>query len=83
MADIILQPTTEAEMGFNDITGLEEYRVYHFADGKEYRINQPASLKITRKPEGDSHRIIDGYGIRHYIPTGWLAFSFKGKWGKV
>lgn len=72
---------TEEEMEFASLEGLEAWREYDFGHGRKYRIEQPVRLHVKRKPEGDSHRVIDAAGIRHYIPVGWIAMSFAGKWG--
>lgn len=72
----------ESELGWIDISTLEKKRVYIFSDGK-YEIDEPCKLLITRKPNGDSHRIIDSNGRRHYIRAGWLGFYFDGEWGKM
>lgn len=64
---------------FADISN-ELYRTYTFPTG-EVTINEPVKLSVKRKPEGDSHRIIDAAGNSHYIPAGWLKLSWKGKEG--
>lgn len=78
---IELVPYTEDELKFNNIEGLEEWREYDFGQGKTYRVDRPIRVHITRKPGGDSHRLIDAQGVRHYVPSGWIGFRFEGKWG--
>ena len=75
-----LVPYKEEDLNWTDISALEEWREYVFPAGV-YHIEHPISLNVKRKPEGDSHRVIDKDGIRHYIPVGWMAMRFKGKWG--
>jgi hypothetical protein len=79
--EIKLVPYTEEEMGFNDLTGLEDWREYDFGNGRTYRIEKPVKVHVKRKENGDSHRLIDAAGIRHYVPVGWIGFRFGGKWG--
>lgn len=81
MGDVKLVPYTEEEMNFTNIEGLEEWREYDFGHGKTYRIEKPTRVHVKRKPEGDSHRLIDAAGNRHYVPVGWVGFRFGGKWG--
>lgn len=68
------------EAAFTDISGLEEWREYIYPNGA-YRISEPVRVHVTRKVNGDSHRLIDADGVRHYVPAGWIAFRFKGEWG--
>ena len=79
--DVNLKPYTEEELKFHNLEGLEEWREYNFGNGKVFRIEKPVKVHIKRKPEGDSHRLIDAQGVRHYVPAGWIGFSFGGKWG--
>lgn len=81
MSEIKLVPYTEEELAFNNLEGLEEWREYDFGGGKKYRIEKPIRVHVKRKPDGDSHRLIDAAGNRHYVPSGWIGFSFGGKWG--
>jgi len=80
--DMKLVPCTEEEMAFTSIEGLEEWREYDFGAGRIYRIEKPVKLSVKRKPEGDSHRLIDAAGTRHYVPAGWTGFRFAGQWGR-
>ena len=81
MTEVKLKPYTEEEMKFTDIAGLEDWREYDFGVGRVYRIDNPEQLHVKRKPEGDSHRLIDAQGIRHYVPAGWIGMRFAGQWG--
>lgn len=76
-------PSEELETKFDDISGLEDWREYVYKDGSIYTITNPTKIYVTRKPNGDSHRLIDAQGIRHYVPSGWVAFRFQGKWGRI
>jgi hypothetical protein len=60
----------------------EKYRTYHFAIG-DYTIIEPVKLNVKRKPEGDSHRVLDAKNIAHYVPAGWLAITWEGKNGEA
>jgi len=65
---------------FADISN-EKYRTYDFGNGKTFRIDFPVKLNVKRKPEGDSHRVIDALGRSHYVPAGWIAITWEGKDG--
>lgn len=81
--EIKLEKVDELEAKFNDISGLEDWREYVWGDGSIYKIEKPKSIFIRRGENGDSHRLIDEAGICHYVPVGWVAFRFQGKWGKL
>lgn len=72
--------TADQDAGWNDISG-EAYRVYVFPNG-EYRVDNPRQVKIKRKPEGDSHRVIsrdeNNVPTSHYVPAGWLGIRWEG-----
>jgi len=70
MAKIVLENNTNLE--FIDISS-EEWRAYEWAE-EEIIINKPQWLAIT----DSGHRILDGDGISHYIPKGWLHLSWEG-----
>lgn len=69
---------TELKMNYESKVPIEEWidisdqkrRVYCFPD-MQVIIANPVRVKITRKPEGDSHRVIDSMNVAHYIPAGW------------
>lgn len=61
----------------------EAYRVYDFGNGKQYRIDRPLRLNVKRKPEGDSHRVLDAQGRAHYVPAGWIGLMWEGKTGET
>jgi hypothetical protein len=58
----------------------EKSRTYTFPTGS-VTVLHPVKLNVKRKPEGDSHRLIDAAGISYYIPAGWLMLSWEGKDG--
>jgi len=70
MAEIELKNNTNLE--FIDISS-EEWRAYEWAE-EEVIINKPQWLAIT----DSGHRILDGEGISHYIPKGWIHLSWEG-----
>lgn len=58
---------------------VEAWREYVFTDGFKYRIEYPVTLFIKRKPEGDSHRVVDVDDVVHYIPVGWRILKWESK----
>lgn len=56
---------------------VEDWREYVFSDDFVYRIFDPRTLYVKQKPGGDSHRVIDGKGVTHYIPTGWRVLRWS------
>ena len=71
--DFINEGTEE----FIDIDS-ERVRMYTFPGGEIVRIDNP--LKLCVKPNG--HRVWDGQGRSHYIPTGWIHLVWTVKEGK-
>lgn len=61
-----------------DISG-EEFRVYTYADGQTFQINEPISVCIT---ESGSHRVVDAKGMTHRPTPGWIGLSWKPKPGE-
>ncbi len=59
----------------------EEYRIYHYADGSTFKINNPTLLPVRRKPGGDSHRIVDTDGHGWYVAAGWVGIEWKNRAG--
>lgn len=66
---------------FTDISN-EKYRTYYFPTGN-VTIQNPVKLNVKRKPEGDSHRIVDNQGKAYYVPAGWLLLQWEGKDGEA
>jgi hypothetical protein len=57
---------------WHDISS-EEWREYVFPDEETVRIESPKKLKVT----DNGHRVIDGEGLGHYIPMGWIHLYWK------
>jgi len=57
----------------------ESWREYCFTDGMVYRIDKPCTLYVKRKPDGDSHRVVDHEGVVHYVPAGWRIVRWKNE----
>lgn len=57
----------------------EAYRIYTYADGKTFRINDPDQLFIT---ESGSHRVTDADGLTHRPERGYVAISWKPRPGR-
>lgn len=74
MADIELRNDTNLE--FIDIS-TEAIRMYEF-DEEIIEITRPQWLNVS---ESGGHRILDGDGIGHYIPWGWLHLFWVPKEG--
>lgn len=68
------------KLEFADISN-EVFRTYDFGDGRIVTIQNPIKLNVKRKPEGDSHRLIDKAGYSHYVPAGWCHLMWQGKDG--
>jgi hypothetical protein len=74
----VFEPSLNRKPEFTPINN-EAFRTYVFANGGKVTITAPVSLSVRRKPEGDSHRIIDAEGTSHYIPAGWIHLFWRGK----
>jgi hypothetical protein len=73
-------------VGFRNNSGLEfidmsseESRSYDFGERGNITINNPALLNVSTS---GGHRIFDGDGISHYVPSGWIQLSWVAKEGK-
>jgi hypothetical protein len=75
-------PSLSKAPEFVDISN-EIYRTYEFANGGKVTITAPVKLSVRRKPEGDSHRVIDADNVSHYIPAGWIHLFWQGKGGSA
>lgn len=56
----------------------EQFRVYEFVDGSSFKIENPVALNVSGS---GGHRVLDGTGLSHYIPTGWVHLYWKVKEG--
>lgn len=61
-----------------DIT-TEEWREYVFPHNEIVKIVVPQILVVS----DNGHRVIDGEGVSHYIPYGWIHLFWKSKEGKA
>lgn len=70
-------PLRDRGADWHDISN-EKSRTYHFPDGATFTVYAPSRLHVTKKPEGDSHRIErkNGHGV--YIRSGWIAIEWDG-----
>lgn len=64
-----------------DITS-EEYRVYHYANGAEFRINAPRALHVLTDDKGISHRVEAEDGCTYRPERGWVGISWQPKPGQ-
>jgi hypothetical protein len=67
-----------SEMTFNDISS-EEFREYDFGSDNVVRIDNPKQLNVSAS---GGHRILDGSGISHYVPSGWIHLHWKARDGQ-
>lgn len=73
--------TTIGGMEFSDLTD-ELFREYTFptAHGPvTVTVPAPAALNVSAS---GGHRIVDREGFSHYIPSGWVALTFKVRAGE-
>ena len=73
-----LDNATAAPAAKSDIS-TELYRIYTYADGQKFRINNPVDLYLL--DGGNSHRVIDAAGVTHRPTRGWVGISWKPKEG--
>lgn len=77
----VRRPLKAAEgMEFRSLES-EEYRTYVFAkDGHTHFITiiNPVGLHVR---DSGAHCILDGIGMSHYIPTGWIHLQWKSREG--
>ena len=59
----------------------EQWREYIYPDGTRYRVDFPLKLNVTKKPGGDSHRVVtENRSV--YVAAGWRAIEWQVKPGK-
>lgn len=64
-----------------DITS-EEFRVYTYADGSTFRIDNPATLYVLIDEKGGTtHRVVDVEGVTHRPERGYVGISWAAKEG--
>lgn len=64
-----------------DITS-EAFRVYHYSDGKQFRIELPTRVHVVVDDRGATHRIEAADGQTYRPERGWLAISWEPKPGQ-
>lgn len=68
----------DTNIKFTDIS-TEETRRYQYK-GEEYVvIENPIALNVSK---AGGHRVLDGQGLSHYIPKGWIGLSWKARDGQ-
>ena len=75
--------TSNPNLEFRDISS-EKWRVYVYPGGEEIAVKKPLAVCVTsryRNYGGNSHRIVDGKGVSHYMPAGWIHIYWKRKKG--
>ncbi|WCA46208.1 hypothetical protein [Caulobacter phage DCM] len=83
MSKAELKPDGTAERPFYLNTSGEEYRTYHYADGKSYTIADPVDQYIFLGKSGEwTQRVIDAKGVTHRPTPGWIAISWKPRPGE-
>lgn len=65
------------ELKFADIS-TEVYRTYIYPGGEMVRIDNPTHLNVSK----NGHRILDGQGVSHYMPQGWIHLFWEVKEGE-
>lgn len=71
----MIELRNESENSFVNISS-EEFRVYNFGN-TEVKILDPLYLAVSK----NGHRVLDGNGVSHYIPKGWIHLYWKAKIG--
>jgi len=66
----------ETNLKFTDIS-TEAVRRYQYLV-ENITIDNPIALNISK---AGGHRILDGQGLSHYIPKGWIHLTWKAKEG--
>jgi hypothetical protein len=60
----------------------EAYRIYTYADGSTFRIEQPAALHVIEDEKGVTHRVVDKSGVTHRPERNFIGISWKPAEGK-
>ena len=66
------------DLNFVDINS-EEFRIYVYDNGFEYRINDPLKLHVS---SAGGHRVFDSSGHSHYVAKGWRVVKWKAREGQ-
>ncbi len=67
----------ETGLKFTDISS-EATRRYQYRGEEFITVDNPIALNVSK---AGGHRILDGQGVSHYIPKGWIGLSWKAKEG--
>lgn len=59
----------------------EEFRIYTYAGGETFRIDEPAELHVITDERGITHRVVDKGGMTHRPERGWVGISWKPREG--
>lgn len=59
----------------------EHFRIYHYAEGKQFRIDQPKQVHVITDDRGVTHRVEAADGQTYRPERGWLAISWEPKAG--
>lgn len=62
-------------LAFVDVSS-EDHRIYEFESGRTIRIEAPKWLHVAAS---GSHRLLDGSGVSHYIPSGWIWLRWTSR----
>lgn len=63
-----------------DITS-EQYRIYTYAGGSVFKIEDPATLFVIEDERGVTHRVVDRAGMTHRPERGWVGISWMPREG--
>lgn len=67
----------DSGLEFTDIS-TELWREYTFDKDQKVRIEHPLKLYVS----DNGHRILDGSGVSHYVPFGWVHLKWQSKDGE-
>lgn len=68
-----IHPVADRDWTIMDISS-EAYRVYTYAGGKRFRIDEPNTLYLLAD---GGHRVVDSVGVTHRPERGYVAISWK------
>lgn len=60
----------------------EAIRIYTYASGATFRIEQPQTLYVINDEKGVTHRVIDKAGMTHRPERGWVGISWQPRDGE-
>lgn len=69
--------TINMETDFKPLTD-EQWREYTFPSGAKVKIEAPQKLNVSKS---GGHRVLDGAGVSHYVPAGWIHLCWQVKEG--